>query len=386
MRCIEACAEHDDCLAGQICRSVQLGIGLQPIEICGDTGVGETGALYDLTLGDSVIVNRRISDTYAVNVPNDALSVTLILQQISAPPLERMTFFEVVDASGTAAFDVVSLFSNEPQPIRWNPGVSFGATAMLLPNTDAYPLQRGRLDVSFSTFALPDRSADLRLTARIRRATLGDALDVHLFLVGVGLSPVQAQADLRLQRAIDIAAEIFLTVGIELDHFRYFEIDGATAFELRHIDSVTGPDSELASLFSLSAGQTENAINLFLVESISSSGTSGGTILGVAGGAPGPPRVHGEVTSGVAVAFSESVVGTDPQLLGSVIAHEFGHFLGLFHTRESSLTGAYGGEDTIADTDPTDLSNLMYWSVGSSGNTTLTPGQGFVLKRSSLVH
>jgi hypothetical protein len=133
---------------------------------------------------------------------------------------------------------------------------------------------------------------------------------------------------------------------------------------------------------------------LFLVRSIR--GREGFAALGISGGIPGPTGVHGTGHSGVVVAFDPAVIGSDGALAGHVMAHETGHFLGLFHVTERLRPcdpaemppgcSPWGGTDTIDDTTHGDDTNLMHWAVvGAGTNDRLTPGQAYVLLRSALL-
>jgi len=83
--------------------------------------------------------------------------------------------------------------------------------------------------------------------------------------------------------------------------------------------------------------------------------------------------------------------------LALTMAHEVGHYLGLFHVRERlpacTTSGQmdcspWGGVDPIADT-PTDETNaaryIMYW-LAVGGNELLSPTQGLVWRRNPLVY
>jgi hypothetical protein len=63
-----------------------------------------------------------------------------------------------------------------------------------------------------------------------------------------------------------------------------------------------------------------------------------------------------------------------PEPLGAVIAHELGHFLGLYHVLEAD-----GTEDQLVDTDP-HAPNLMQ-RMPSADATSLSPEQVRVMRR-----
>ena len=81
--------------------------------------------------------------------------------------------------------------------------------------------------------------------------------------------------------------------------------------------------TQLDDLYALTAGQNRPAIPIFFVRSIEGA-------LGIASGIPGPHVLPGTGASGVAI--SVDLVPVDE--MGVVIAHELGHYTGLFHTSE----------------------------------------------------
>ncbi len=102
-------------------------------------------------------------------------------------------------------------------------------------------------------------------------------------------------------------------------------------------------------MFTLSAAHPGNTMNLFLVQSIRSTSSSGGSVVGIDGTIPGPSSLNGTVHSGAAVSQADlfaGTCGTQTDLLrcgadtvAYIAAHETGHFLGLFHLTEK--TGDY---------------------------------------------
>jgi len=110
----------------------------------------------------------------------------------------------------------------------------------------------------------------------------------------------------------------------------------------------TGPCSELSQMFTLSQANPGNTMNLFLVQSLRSSSSVGGTVVGIDGSIPGPSSMNGTVFSGAVVSAADLYTGSlancgttpdmarcGPDRVAYIGAHETGHFLGLFHTTEA---------------------------------------------------
>ncbi len=140
---------------------------------------------------------------------------------------------------------------------------------------------------------------------------------------------------------------------------------------------------ELQTLFRSSAGiGSRPAVNLFVVGDFT--GGEFGNAIGVAGGIPGTPMVHGTAQSGVAYQPSG-----DAAFDAGVLAHEIGHLGGLWHTTELAIDVT----DPLSDTpecpnigaNPNgcpDVGNVMF-PIAYSG-TTLSEGQARVLAGSTL--
>ena len=398
--CAEVCDDASDCLLGQECVGGRARGGLGgTFSGCGHAPV-TSPTLVDLPLGAPRVRAGGVSADLTFAVPDDAVSVTFVAHQTSGAEALPVTFVDIVSPTGESLFSLTDITSWVDPPNRWLPSETEGIAAILVPNTtsERVAFRGGRHSVSvglFPRFAGDTASASFEVVARIKRApgarVSGGALDLNVFCATTGVTAASAPSNARLSRALDEFAAVYASRGVTLGAVRYFDVGGAS---FRVIDTVDGPTSELSQLFALSAGRTEQAIDLFLVDALV--GTRDGfTLLGVAGGIPGPPATHGTGHSGVVVAFPAAVAGTAASL-GDTIAHELGHYLGLFHNAESVRACAagtgptattscapFGGGDVLADTAPSDTSNLMYWAA--LGGTALSPGQGYVMLRSALV-
>jgi hypothetical protein len=196
----------------------------------------------------------------------------------------------------------------------------------------------------------------------------GGTIDANVYMTGAGgLTRAEAESSALLQGALERLAEHYAQVGIALGEVTYFDIPE----RFRTITSISGADNMLSEMFALT-GNGPPGLNFFLVQRFDVFGGLGAGIGGISGGLPGPALRTGSPRSGVAVAMA--AIQGDSATLAHVMAHEGGHYLGLFHTSEF-----FGGEDPLSDT-PTGQrgdTNLMYPAVG--GGTQLTPQQGRVM-------
>lgn len=408
-QCVEVCDDDADCLLGQVCRELERGRTTDGrYSGCGYPARSGPVDFLEVDLGVHDVVSGFPGSRINFGSPNDAVSVTLMIEQISAPPLVPLTFTNVWTPDERRIFDLLEISMLEDQPLRWIPSGTEDIATMLIPNstTDRLRFERGRYGVVIGAFGDGER-ATVQLRALIKRAPGGDmdagVLTLNVWLVGVGLTEAQARTHTRLQDALSEVGRILGRRGVSVGGVNYRQITGADATRYQVIDSSEGPDSELSGLFTLSESRSNSALDVFLVRSIAAgAGESGGIALGIAGGIPGPPGVHGTIHSGVVVSFDTSVVGTDHRNVAQIMAHEIGHYLGLFHVRERSRpcrpgeepSGAdpcapFGGEDVLADTSRGDGDNLMYFALGGADgrtyNVALSNGQGYVMRRHALV-
>jgi len=199
-------------------------------------------------------------------------------------------------------------------------------------------------------------------------------LDLNLHFTGAqGLTATTAKTDTTFQASIAEMRTLYAQVGITLGEIAYRDID--TRYQV--IETFDGPDSDLIEMFEESAGN-DVALNLFFVDELSAASLGGfGVILGLAGGIPGPPIVQGSPRSGVAIAV-KPVPGA-PATYSTTMAHEAGHFLGLFHTTEQNQFGGPALNDPIPDTPENDARYLMY----NTGSGSLISVQQGVVMRSN---
>jgi hypothetical protein len=246
---------------------------------------------------------------------------------------------------------------------------------------------------------------DARIT-RISHVPAGGRLDLNLFYVGASrLEPEGVRGPALIAAALDDVDSIFEQADTFIGDVRQIQVAGelpdrGLAFPDGHLNqgfaslAVTfGVYIELPYLFELSAGASNTAVNIFFVADIEP--RAGSEPEAQAGGIPGPMGMHGTGGSGIVVAAD---MMSDSLQLGRTLAHELGHYLGLFHTSE--LNGCVNDvlEDTPAcvpgdDVDGDGLDaidcagkgadNLMFFS--KTTGTALTPQQIDVLRSAPIL-
>ncbi len=200
---------------------------------------------------------------------------------------------------------------------------------------------------------------------------LSGHLDLNIFLsTGLGITAATAPSDPTLQAVLAEADRILAQRELRLGSVDYYALPSGYEF--------IQTEARFGDLCEESAAAVRNRLNLFLVRE-----AIGGDVLGIAARIAGPMRA-GTRASGVMVDYDSGSIAAR----GYVIAHELGHYLGLWHTTESD-----GSHDLISDTAECPASGtnaacptpggsyLMHWQV-LAANPVITAAQGRIL----LVH
>lgn len=225
----------------------------------------------------------------------------------------------------------------------------------------------------------------------LQESEYGDTIDLNVYFVGIpDLDASTAPTDTNMQAVLAQFDSIWGDAGIHIGKVRYYDITGDDADTY----AVLRSDQAVTQLVQLSKrpGDTMDdvlSVNIFFTRAF----VMGGAI-GISEGLPGPAGLHGTLGSGIA--FTSEYLGAsnvEPSLggesvdgnvfTGQILAHEVGHYLGLFHTSEDRGAGYDPLPDTpqcsrISEQCP-DLDNLMFPYAGAS-HVTITPDQQFVLQ------
>lgn len=304
-------------------------------------------------------------EAVALDIPPGAASFMLIAEAKGGDANDAVGFDTLVGPGWTNLYELPSTIEKlVQQPVRYVPDTRI--SSMLVPNTPDMEWTPG----THCAFVLSTSSKiTSTVTLIVKMAPEGDVtagvLDLNIYLMNLKES-VCGVSDLRaatapthktMSWALSNMAEIYDEVGITLGDVRYFD-----RLDTPLLDVVSANDpTELAELFSLGTDSSGYSVDIFIVREIEGA-------LGVAGGVPGPPGRHAMPHAGVVVS-AESACNLN---LPNVVAHEVGHFLGLFHTGELD-----GTMDNISDTE-WEPENVM---SQSGYGREFTEGQGFVMRR-----
>lgn len=195
-------------------------------------------------------------------------------------------------------------------------------------------------------------------TVRVYQASKNDSdfssgeLGINLIVYTVGepneVIPNEAEAE-NIKTYMD---QIFSQVGVAIGTMNVEFRDDPGA--LARLSDEEGMEEFLRDVSRGTAGRSDRGINCFLVPRLPEN------ILGVDGAIPGPAFIHGTATSGIIAQIAPygfeakgyTAHETDQIFLAKILAHEIGHYLGLYHTSEKD-----GSSDTLADTPECGIDN-----------------------------
>ncbi|MGE0792071.1 MAG: hypothetical protein AB7S26_40735 [Sandaracinaceae bacterium] len=386
--CVEPCVSDDDCQPEERCRQTWVRTGttmMQPLQACTAYVVAPMGVRVT---GPEPAESVDPATTTSVALPTLAPNALVVWTS------DDDTWPFVVDVRdddppSTIIFDSsVSGSIGQPAP-AWGIGsltVGGDSLTVLYPNGALTPSP-----MSGFTFSLSSLAATRLTRVVAQRSNPGVTLDIDVYLVGgQDLRSPDGSVPPVIRQGVQAAGAILASTGLMIGDVRVHEVVGQLRQRYAILEmgsSPTGWPEELPALYRLSAGANRPSVAVFYAREIDGA-------LGIASGIPGVQILPGTGSSGVALA-GDMIRRNE---LGMVMAHEIGHYMGLFHSSELDGSVNDPHPDTPEcradrDTDGDGLlapfecagaggDNLMFWA---GQGTVISPGQAEIMRRAYFV-
>ncbi len=328
--CVEPCLSREDCDPSDACRPLETRLGtdsLQPVMACAralvlpsDVNVSYAPRGFTLAKGNDTL-----------SIGGSTTNSLLYVQGECGKSLDLLTLRS--NDLGRTVYDRDALREGKRQE---NTILHDGSALAVLvyPDNPTLGMMTNGLEIGVRVASAQRAEAVL-----LSRAPGRGLLDLNLFYVGGGAALAEGgfhPGEQHVREMLEVFDQrLHAMNGLSLGEVHEYDVVGALREELSVLDvpkrmagdrTVEGRPERLDELFRISAGVETSGVNVFLIGDM-------GDYIGISGGIPGPIGIHGTERSGLALAadLMGDLVGADQVLL-----HEIAHYLGVFHTSESS--------------------------------------------------
>ncbi len=294
----------------------------------------------------------------------------------------------IVNPEGTEVYnyqaDAQNGAINDDFDFHFLPDASLG---LFIPNTPRLSASVGPWSIEINSISEGNELSLMQFDRPERQD--GDppnSIPINIWLIHVaGVDAENAGVNTEFKPVLNAFRQSLETAGVTVDTMNFIDASSENRQRYGVVDGM----AEYREMLAISSMVDNNWPNVFLVKNFS--GDLAG-ILGLASQIPGPPGLQGTGFSGVAVA-------TDyyeyfPRIIGLAMAHELGHWLGLFHPTEydghfhdalddtpecvAELDGNSDGRVDNQECAEHGENNVMFWLVPFSDDFEIGPnGQHF---------
>jgi len=334
----------------------------------------------------------------AIEVPNSAMSFLVWIEGNN--PTGYVLPWHIYNSRGQVIYDLEADLTTDDwinNQYHFHYYYSY-QTSLFIPNTPKITMEPGTWRADLFLYHVADSPrVTIYFKSKRPESFEHNRLNLNIWFTALdNLNADNAEEDASLQTSISTLKELYKTANVDVEEIQFYDVPKDLAQRCSVIDDY----NEFYDLLRATSAAENNWPNLFLVRDYDSEFERG--IVGLSSHIPGPPGKQGSPFAGVTVAYPyfEDL----PRLGGAVMAHEMGHWLGLFHTTESigklfdplddteecSISKDHNGDKVVAwdECGTMGRGNLMFWlipenedfSIGEGG-ISFSPNQQWVMER-----